>query len=63
MPRAKPAVTAAAKHGSDPYRFYCPYPGCKRSFAELWRLKVSVMSANDTAFVNGIEVARRLQAK
>lgn len=21
-------------------RFYCPYPGCKRSFAELWRLKV-----------------------
>lgn len=21
-------------------RFYCPWPGCKRSFAELWRLKV-----------------------
>lgn len=21
-------------------RFYCPFPGCKRSFAELWRLKV-----------------------
>ncbi|KAF6258540.1 hypothetical protein COO60DRAFT_1108066 [Scenedesmus sp. NREL 46B-D3] len=21
-------------------RFYCPFPGCRRSFAELWRLKV-----------------------
>jgi hypothetical protein len=21
-------------------RFFCPFPGCKRSFAELWRLKV-----------------------
>lgn len=21
-------------------RYNCPFPGCKRSFAELWRLKV-----------------------
>lgn len=21
-------------------RYHCPFPGCKRSFAELWRLKV-----------------------
>jgi hypothetical protein len=21
-------------------RYFCPFPGCKRSFAELWRLKV-----------------------
>jgi hypothetical protein len=26
--------------GSTSERYFCPYPGCKRSFAELWRLKV-----------------------
>jgi hypothetical protein len=29
---------AAAAAASQ--RYCCPYPGCKRSFAELWRLKV-----------------------
>jgi hypothetical protein len=24
----------------DPSRYHCPFPGCKRSFQELWRLKV-----------------------
>ena len=28
------------KQEKNPDRFYCPYPGCTRSFAELWRLKV-----------------------
>ena len=31
----------------DPNRFYCPYPGCNRSFAELWRLKVHYRAAPD----------------
>lgn len=31
----------------DPDRFYCPYPGCNRSFAELWRLKVHYRAAPD----------------
>lgn len=26
--------------GGSSERYYCPYPNCKRSFAELWRLKV-----------------------
>lgn len=26
--------------GNSSERYYCPYPNCKRSFAELWRLKV-----------------------
>jgi hypothetical protein len=33
------------KQESD--RFYCPYPGCKRSFAELWRLKVHYRAPPD----------------
>jgi len=31
----------------DPDRFYCPYEGCNRSFAELWRLKVHYRAAPD----------------
>lgn len=31
----------------DPERFYCPYPGCNRSFAELWRLKVHYRAPPD----------------
>jgi len=31
----------------DPNRFYCPFPGCKRSFAELWRLKVHYRAPPD----------------
>lgn len=26
--------------GKDSSRYHCPFPGCKRSFQELWRLKV-----------------------
>lgn len=32
--------SAAGKLERNPERFYCPYPNCTRSFAELWRLKV-----------------------
>jgi hypothetical protein len=32
---------------ADQDRFYCPYPGCKRSFSELWRLKVHFRAAPD----------------
>jgi hypothetical protein len=31
----------------DGERFQCPYPGCKRSFAELWRLKVHFRAPPD----------------
>jgi hypothetical protein len=31
---------AHSSHASDSTRYFCPHPGCKRSFAELWRLKV-----------------------
>lgn len=33
-PEAEPTISESSE------RYYCPYPGCKRSFAELWRLKV-----------------------
>lgn len=33
--------------GPDPDRFYCPFPGCNRSFAELWRLKVHFRAPPD----------------
>lgn len=33
--------------GPDPDRFYCPHPGCNRSFAELWRLKVHFRAPPD----------------
>ena len=35
------------KRGKDEDRFYCPYPGCTRSFAELWRLKVHYRAPPD----------------
>lgn len=28
-------------------RFFCPFPGCTRSFAELWRLKVHYRAPQD----------------
>ncbi|KAF6258110.1 hypothetical protein COO60DRAFT_1150704 [Scenedesmus sp. NREL 46B-D3] len=28
-------------------RYFCPFPGCKRSFAELWRLKVHYRAPPD----------------
>ena len=28
-------------------RYYCPFPGCTRSFAELWRLKVHYRAPPD----------------
>lgn len=31
---------ARGKHEAKTERFFCPYPGCKRSFIDLWRLKV-----------------------
>lgn len=36
-PAAQPSLTDA---GKDDGRYHCPMPGCKRSFQELWRLKV-----------------------
>ena len=33
-------LSASGKLERNPERFYCPYPNCTRSFAELWRLKV-----------------------
>lgn len=33
--------------GSASDRYFCPYPGCKRSFAELWRLKVHYRAPPD----------------
>lgn len=39
------APEGGGKQESD--RFYCPYPGCKRSFAELWRLKVHYRAPPD----------------
>ena len=39
------ALEGGVKQESD--RFYCPYPGCKRSFAELWRLKVHYRAPPD----------------
>ncbi|GMH33224.1 hypothetical protein BSKO_01058 [Bryopsis sp. KO-2023] len=39
--------SAKRGHALDSNRFYCPYPGCTRSFAELWRLKVHYRAAPD----------------
>lgn len=36
-PGAQASLTNA---GKDDGRYHCPMPGCKRSFQELWRLKV-----------------------
>lgn len=35
----------AADKQSD--RYYCPFAGCTRSFAELWRLKVHYRAPPD----------------
>lgn len=40
-------------------RFFCPYPGCKRSFAELWRLKVRALGRRELACSR--DLARREQ--
>jgi len=46
--RVVPHVAAVKEDmAQDPCRFYCPYPGCTRSFAELWRLKVHYRAAPD----------------
>ena len=43
----RPEDTSRIKRGKDEDRFYCPYPGCTRSFAELWRLKVHYRAPPD----------------
>eukprot|EP00884_Botryococcus_braunii_P003922 jgi/Botrbrau1/13530/Bobra.0347s0014.1 len=50
--RAPPQTKSVKGHsrtnrGKDPERFYCPYPSCNRSFAELWRLKVHYRAPPD----------------
>ncbi|PNH08514.1 hypothetical protein TSOC_004914 [Tetrabaena socialis] len=42
-----PSSRAADAKNRDPDRFYCPFPGCNRSFAELWRLKVHYRAPPD----------------
>ncbi|PSC75702.1 regulator of CO2-responsive genes isoform B [Micractinium conductrix] len=42
-----PEEAARIVVGPDPDRFYCPHPGCNRSFAELWRLKVHFRAPPD----------------
>ncbi|DBB00091.1 TPA: hypothetical protein ACH3X1_013944 [Trebouxia sp. C0004] len=43
----RPEDTSRNKRGKDEDRFYCPCPGCTRSFAELWRLKVHYRAPPD----------------
>jgi len=43
VPKGQPACLA----DRDPNRFFCPYEGCNRSFAELWRLKVHYRAPPD----------------
>lgn len=43
LPRTMPSKRTVR----DGERFKCPYPGCKRSFAELWRLKVHYRAPPD----------------
>ena len=42
-------IESAPSNASDDYdtRFHCPFPGCQRSFAELWRLKVHHRAPTD----------------
>lgn len=40
-------IATASQSRKDSDRFYCPYEGCNRSFAELWRLKVHYRAAPD----------------
>lgn len=46
------AATSSASARDSPdyeedYRFHCPFPGCNRSFVELWRLKVHYRAPSD----------------
>lgn len=43
QPKGQPVCLA----DRDPSRFFCPYEGCNRSFAELWRLKVHYRAPPD----------------
>ena len=45
-PIAGPSVPPPAPQPAGE-RFYCPFPGCNRSFAELWRLKVHYRAPPD----------------
>jgi hypothetical protein len=38
MPQTAKAAAAPRprRERDESTRFYCPYPGCQRSFAELW---------------------------
>lgn len=48
--KGKAAAAAPDSSGgrrNDSERFFCPYPGCQRSFAELWRLKVHYRAPPD----------------
>jgi hypothetical protein len=52
LPLVQPAASmqqpmSRITRGKDPERFYCPYPNCNRSFAELWRLKVHYRAPPD----------------
>ncbi|BDA49739.1 hypothetical protein COCOBI_14-3590 [Coccomyxa sp. Obi] len=47
MPQTQPRTQSGPLRERDPDRFYCPYPNCTRSFAELWRLKVHYRAPPD----------------
>lgn len=48
QPQGKTAKPVARTgRDKDPERFYCPFPSCNRSFAELWRLKVHYRAPPD----------------
>ena len=47
MPPKAPPRPRAKVPRDDASRFFCPYPGCARSFAELWRLKVHYRAPPD----------------
>ena len=43
----KAATMPKGKVAADDSRFWCPFPGCNRSFGELWRLKVHYRAPPD----------------
>ncbi|KAG2485423.1 hypothetical protein HYH03_015805 [Edaphochlamys debaryana] len=47
LPPSSPAALRAKDKNDSSTRFYCPHPGCNRSFAELWRLKVHYRAPPD----------------
>ncbi len=58
-------LSASGKLERNPERFYCPYPNCTRSFAELWRLKVNLwcparQAADATGQTRKVEAACHL---